>query len=205
MSDDTTESSCPFGLSMEKYWNRLSSEERQMKLDKEALYSLVIQPSALQTAKITPGDHVIDAFCGAGGSAIGFARRGKTVTAIELNQGRLAMARYNAELFGVADKITFIHGDSLDLIPRLEGDTIFLAPPWGGPEYTKRPLFTMECFSPNGDQVMSISLRCERNVVMQIPRNFDFNEFKRFGVGVSIIEDRVDDELLSYTAVVERK
>lgn len=205
MRDCTPSSTCPFGPSMEKYWNRLSPEERQMRLDKEALYSLVIQPSALQTATITPGNHVIDAFCGAGGSAIGFARQGKTVTAIELNQDRLAMARYNAQLFGVADKITFLQGDSLELIPRLDGDTIFLAPPWGGPEYTKRPLFTLECFSPDGDQIMNISLRCGKNVVMQLPRNFDFNEFKRLEVGVSITEDRVNGELLSYTAVVQKK
>lgn len=173
-----------------------------MNLDVEALYSLVIQASALRTANITPGEHIVDAFCGAGGSAIGFARAGKSVTAIELNPTRLEMARRNAALFGVSDRITFIGGDSLELLPKLEGDTFFLAPPWGGPEYTKRPLFTLECFSPDGNQLMNIALRCRKHVCMQLPRNFDFNEFKRFEIGVSISEDRINGELLSYTAII---
>jgi hypothetical protein len=40
---------------------------------------------------------------------------------------------------------------------------------------------------------------------MQLPRNFDFNELKRFELGVSITEDRFNGELLSYTAVVQKK
>lgn len=57
---------CPLGPSLQKYWDRLSPQERRMQLDAEALYSLIIQPLALQTASITPGDQVIDALCKAG-------------------------------------------------------------------------------------------------------------------------------------------
>lgn len=197
-------SDCPLGPSMQKYWDRLSPQEKQMQLDKEALYSLVIQPAALRTAALTPGDHVIDLFCGAGGSAIGFARSGKRVTAIELNPERLEMARHNAKLFGVQDHIEFINDDSVKLFPSLRADSVFLSPPWGGPEYTKRPLFTFECFQPDGNLLMNLALRSADTIVMQLPRNFDFNEFKRFGVAVSISEDRVQGELLSYTAVIRK-
>jgi trimethylguanosine synthase len=145
---------------MEKYWARLSPEEKCMRLDKEALYSLVVQPVALRTAAITPGQHVVDAFCGAGGSAIGFALAGKSVTAIEMNPERLEMARYNANLFGVSDRITFIEGDSLEILPTLDLSTVFLAPPWGGPEYTQRQLFTLDAFSPNGHGLLNLALKC---------------------------------------------
>ena len=195
-------SECPFGPSMQKYWDRLSPQEREMKLDREALYSLIIQPAALQTAARTPGEHVIDAFCGAGGSAIGFARSGKRVTAIELNRERLEMARYNAELFGVAHRITFIEGDSLVILPQLTDGTAFLAPPWGGPEYTKRPLFTLECFNPHGYELLRLALAVSKTVVMQLPRNFDLNEFKGLRADLSVFEDRFNGELLSYTATV---
>ena len=47
---------------------------------------------------------MIDAGCGAGGNAIGFARGGARVTAIEQDVQRLAMARHNAEVYGVADQ-----------------------------------------------------------------------------------------------------
>lgn len=51
---------------------------------------------------------------------------------------------------------------------------------------------------------MNLALRSADTIVMQLPRNFDFNEFKRFGVAVSISEDRVQGELLSYTAVIRK-
>lgn len=194
---------CPLGANLQKYWDRLSPLERQMRLDAEALYSLVVQDAAIQTAKLSPGAHVLDPFCGAGGSAIGFARAGKVVTAVELNPERLAMAKYNAALFGVQDKINFIEGNALDLIPRVDADTIFLSPPWGGPDYTKRPLFTFECFNPNGNELMNLALRSGKDIVLQLPRNFDFNEFKHFERSVSISEDRLGGHLLSYTAVVK--
>ena len=170
-----------------------------MKLDAEALYSLVIQEPGLRVAERTPGQHVIDAFCGAGGSAIAFARAGKQVTAIELDATRLECARFNAELFGVADRIHFLCADSLTLLPVLEADTIYLAPPWGGPQYANKPLFSLDCFSPNGKDLLDISLRPGRNVLMQVPRNFDLDELKAFGRSFELHEDRLGDELLSYT------
>ena len=199
----TTMSNCPFGPAMEKYWARLSPEEKQMRLDREALYSLVVQPAALRTASITPGQHVVDAFCGAGGSTIGFARAGKRVTAIEMNPERLEMARYNADLFGVSDRITFLQGDSLEILPRLAPSTVFLAPPWGGPEYAQQELFTLDAFSPNGHVLLNLALTCGESVVMQLPRNFDLNQFKPFRVEVTLSEDLLNGELLSYTAVLQ--
>lgn len=196
------EAPCPFGASLQRYWNRLSEQERRMKLDVQALYSLVIQEMAAHTAAVTPGDVVVDAFCGAGGSAIGFARAGKRVTAIELDGDRLEMARYNAALFGVADRITFIEGDAVRLLPTLKADTVYLAPPWGGPDYTKLSLFTFDHFEPNGNRLMELALQHFTHVALQVPKNFDLNECKRYRSGASIYEDRWNDELLSYTVVM---
>ena len=150
------ETVCPFGSELQKYWDRLSPLERQMELDAEALYSLIVQEAALRTAAVTPGNHIIDAFAGAGGSAIGFARSGKKVTAVELHPHRLEMAKRNAALFQVADRIDFILGDALVLLPNLPGDTVFLSPPWGGPGYSKRPLFN----SVRPADKMEVRLRC---------------------------------------------
>ena len=61
---------------------------------------------------------------------------------------RLALARHNAQIYGVADRIEFILSDyvsftdaylslpphSLDEAPR-KIDVVFLSPPWGGPSY----------------------------------------------------------------------
>lgn len=47
------------------------------------------------------------------------------------------MARHNAAIYGVADRIEFIVGDFLTLADSLKADIIFLSPPWGGPQYLK--------------------------------------------------------------------
>jgi RNA cap guanine-N2 methyltransferase len=43
------------------------------------------------------------------------------------------MAKRNAEVYGVTDKIVFVLGDIFDLAPMLRVDVVFLSPPWGGP------------------------------------------------------------------------
>lgn len=78
------------------------------------------------------GATVIDACCGCGGNAIGFARAGARVTAIERDAERLALARHNARAYGVSERITFVHGDALERLPSLAADLLFLDPPWGG-------------------------------------------------------------------------
>lgn len=175
-----------------------------MSLDEEGLYSLVVEPVALRTASITPGQHVIDAFCGAGGSAIGFARSGKRVTAIELCPHRLDMARHNAALFGVADRIEFVLGDAISLVPTIVADALYLAPPWGGPAYTRRDRFTLDCFAPDGHAILAAAAATSRPVVMQVPRTFDLGELERMGLAFSAFEDRLDGELLSLTLVLPR-
>ena len=45
------------------------------------------------------GRSVVDACCGSGGNALGFARAGSPVTAIELAPERLAEAQHNARVY----------------------------------------------------------------------------------------------------------
>lgn len=66
------------------------------------------------------------------------------VIALDTNPTRLALARHNATLYGVADRIEFILADYLTfarsyLTPHFPKkrkiDVVFLSPPWGGPSY----------------------------------------------------------------------
>ena len=77
------------------------------------------------------GLRVIDACAGAGGNAIGFARAGCSVLAIELEPARLAMAKHNAKLYGVGDRIEFVQGDATRIVPERQADLLFIDPPWG--------------------------------------------------------------------------
>lgn len=70
------------------------------------------------------------------------------VIALDISPVRLACAKRNAEIYGVADRITFILGDwvtwSKDYVKRKaagqvaaedEVEVVFLSPPWGGIDY----------------------------------------------------------------------
>ena len=80
---------------------------------------------------------MVDAFCGVGSNAIQFAytcERGKNyiklhvhkmcvyivVIAIDIDPVKIACARHNAEIYGVADRIEFILGDYFDIMPHLK-------------------------------------------------------------------------------------
>jgi 16S rRNA A1518/A1519 N6-dimethyltransferase RsmA/KsgA/DIM1 with predicted DNA glycosylase/AP lyase activity len=98
-----------------------------------------------------PGRPIIfDVMCGVGGNTIAFALSGKwkRVYAIERDEATLRCAQHNAEIYGVADRITWLKGDCLKLLG-LDGaemdeqarsfnalasklGVIFASPPWGG-------------------------------------------------------------------------
>jgi SAM-dependent methyltransferase len=104
---------------------------RSTRLDDEARKSLTPEALALALGERARDLRVIDACAGAGGNAIGFARTGCTVVAIEINESRLAMARHNAKLYGVADRIEFVAGDACSILPERDADLLFIDPPWG--------------------------------------------------------------------------
>ncbi len=101
------------------------------RLDEQAKRSLTPEALALQLGQRATGLRVIDACCGAGGNAIGFARAGCDVVAIELDCARLAMAKHNASVYGVGERIEFIAGDACEIVPRLKAELLFVDPPWG--------------------------------------------------------------------------
>lgn len=59
------------------------------------------------------------------------------VIAIDIDPVKVEMAKHNAAVYGVADKIQFIVGDFFEIGPTLSADMVFLSPPWGGPKYSE--------------------------------------------------------------------
>jgi hypothetical protein len=108
-------------------------ERAGVRLDDEGRWSLTPEQLALRLARTAARTPIVDAGCGAGGNAIAFARAGSRVVAIEADAGRLALARHNAKIYQVDDRIHFIHGDALTVArEHAERDAIlFIDPPWG--------------------------------------------------------------------------
>lgn len=142
---------------------------RGTQLDAEGRMSLTPEGLALQLGERAKGLRVIDAFAGCGGNAIGFARAGCRVTAIELDATRLAMARHNAAIHGVADRIEFLAGDARDLVAGREADLLFLDPPWGG-RYSKERT-TLDDLTPCAE-MLRLPNRPARTWI-KVPPSFD--------------------------------
>ncbi|KAI6041491.1 Tgs1 protein [Pisolithus marmoratus] len=131
-------------------------------LDEEGWYSVTPERIASQIAERCRCDVILDAFCGVGGNAIAFAKTCHRVIAMDNSPTRLALARHNAIIYGVADRIEFVLADYIafarSYLARWEAtaairpigpganakrrpiDIVFLSPPWGGPEYISRQL-----------------------------------------------------------------
>ncbi|KAI6126833.1 Tgs1 protein [Pisolithus sp. B1] len=131
-------------------------------LDEEGWYSVTPECIASQIAERCRCDVILDAFCGVGGNAIAFAKTCHRVIAMDNSPTRLALARHNATIYGVADRIEFVLADYITFahsyLARWEAtatshpidpgadskrrsiDVVFLSPPWGGPEYISRQL-----------------------------------------------------------------
>ncbi|KAJ7113671.1 Tgs1 protein [Mycena crocata] len=114
-------------------------------LDEEGWYSITPELVADRIAERCRCDTILDAFCGVGGNAIAFAKTCERVIALDISPTRLALARHNAQIYGVADRIEFILMDYISFAnsylsirnnaaPR-KIDVVFLSPPWGGPGY----------------------------------------------------------------------
>ncbi|GAA5964248.1 hypothetical protein JCM3765_002784 [Sporobolomyces pararoseus] len=137
---------------LEKYWAQryrlFSRFDEGCEMDREGWYSVTPENIAVQIAERCRSGVIVDAFCGVGGNAISFAFTCERVIAFDTSKVRLACAKRNAEIYGVADRITFIHADwvtwTKEYIKQKERgevekadeiEVIFLSPPWGGINY----------------------------------------------------------------------
>lgn len=57
--------------------------------------------------------------------------------AIDIDPEKIRLAKHNADIYEVGDRIEFIVGDYTQLYQKLKADVVFLSPPWGGPKYIK--------------------------------------------------------------------
>ncbi|KAJ2689336.1 Trimethylguanosine synthase [Coemansia spiralis] len=186
----------PAGL--EKYWrqryNFFWRFDEGIAIDEEGWYSVTPEAIAEDTAERVAQLHnqrklpgrkqrratdfgricIVEAFCGVGGNAIKFAEWCEHVIAIDIDPGRLEMARHNAEIYGVADRIEFVLGDFYQLAPMLKADVVFMSPPWGGPEYLGADVFNLDTMPFHSAQEWLDRARMvSKNIVYFMPKNCD--------------------------------
>lgn len=85
------------------------------------------------------GRKVLEIGCGLGTDTVNFARHGALVTAVDLSDASLAVARRRAEVFGLTDRIQFFHGNSEELSTFLPAQTFDLVYSFGVIHHTPHP------------------------------------------------------------------
>ncbi|KAL7245206.1 hypothetical protein ACSBR2_000516 [Camellia fascicularis] len=180
-----------FSPSIGKYWCQryllFSKFDDGIKMDEEGWFSVTPEPVARHHAFRCGTGIIIDCFTGVGGNAIQFAQRSKHVIAIDIDPKKIDYAQHNAAIYGVDDRIEFIRGDSFLLAPRLKADTVFLSPPWGGPDYTKVMTYDMKTMLKphDGHVLFNVARGIASKVVMFLPRNVDFNQLAELSLSAN--------------------
>uniref|UniRef100_A0A4W6C4E4 Trimethylguanosine synthase n=1 Tax=Lates calcarifer TaxID=8187 RepID=A0A4W6C4E4_LATCA len=206
-----------------KYWAQryrlFSRFDEGIRLDREGWFSVTPERIAEHIAlrlghSFCDSQLVIDAFCGVGGNAIQFALTGQRVLAIDIDPVRLNLARHNATVYGVADRIEFLQGDFLQLAPRLRGDVVFLSPPWGGPDYLTAEVFDIRTMmEPDGYpllqkqwstfEIFRLAKLISNNIVYFLPRNADMDQVASLagpGGKVEVEQNFLNNKLKTVTA-----
>eukprot|EP01128_Nolandella_sp_AFSM9_P002715 TRINITY_DN1309_c0_g1_i1.p1 TRINITY_DN1309_c0_g1~~TRINITY_DN1309_c0_g1_i1.p1 ORF type:complete len:245 (+),score=40.11 TRINITY_DN1309_c0_g1_i1:60-737(+) len=168
-----------------KYWYQryhyFSKFDEGIQLDREGWFSVSPEALAAHTAdrmlkKLGPDAVIVDAMSGCGGNTIQFAVRFHKVIAIDTSLERLNMARHNAKIYGVEDRIQYIHGDFMKLAETLVADAVFLSPPWGGPGYLSVDQFWLDSMVPDGVDLFRASAKISPNIAYYLPRNVEVGQ-----------------------------
>ncbi|KAF7830619.1 Trimethylguanosine synthase [Senna tora] len=165
-----------------KYWcqrySLFSRFDHGIKMDEEGWFSVTPEAIARHHALQCASGIIVDCFTGVGGNAIQFAQWCRHVIAIDIDPRKIDYARHNAAIYGVDDQIDFIVGDFFHLAPNLKADTVFLSPPWGGPDYAKVVTYDMKTMlkPQDGYFLFNVAKEIASRVVMFLPRNTNLNQ-----------------------------
>ncbi|KAL0438733.1 UNVERIFIED_CONTAM: Trimethylguanosine synthase [Sesamum latifolium] len=177
--------------SISKYWCQryllFSRFDYGIKMDEEGWFSVTPEPIAKHHAARCGNGAIVDFFTGAGGNAIQFGQWSKHVIAIDIDPKKIDYARHNAAIYGVEDNIDFVKGDSFSLAPTLKADTVFMSPPWGGPDYSKVKRFDISTMLKphDGQFLFDTGKRIAPKIVMFLPRNVDINQLAELSLSAT--------------------
>ncbi|ORX48400.1 S-adenosyl-L-methionine-dependent methyltransferase [Piromyces finnis] len=196
---------------IKKYWHQryslFSKFDDGIMLDEESWFSVTHEKIAQHIAKRCKCNVIVDGFCGAGGNSIQFAKYCEKVISIDIDPVKIECARNNAKIYGVEDKIEFINGNFLELIPSLKEkyspDVIFISPPWGGPSYLKMDYYDLCYVQPiDGVELFNMVKSVTNNIAYYLPRNCDYDQIRLLadpGQVCELEQEYLNDKMRSFT------
>ncbi|KAF4533996.1 RNA cap guanine-N2 methyltransferase [Lasiodiplodia theobromae] len=183
---------------IQKYWDQRYDiwykYDEGVWMTDDAWFGVTPEPVACriaeQVASAAPASKtaIIDAFAGAGGNAIAFARSGRweRIFAFEKDPDVLKCAKHNAEVYGVANKIWWVEGDCFEIMKKRfpsfdESMVVFASPPWGGPTYRGDNVFSLKTMQPyNLNKLYKSFTKVAKEVVLYLPRTSDLNQLAKY-------------------------
>jgi trimethylguanosine synthase len=99
-----------------------------------------------------------------------------------LDSKKIALAKKNAEVYGVAHRIHFKGGNSFLVAANLKVDAVVASPPWGGSGYERRAKFDARDLCGRETDGMAAFIRMARavapKVVLHVPKNIDKSQVR---------------------------
>jgi len=205
----------------EKYWSQRhrlwSKYDDGIQMDDQSWYSVSPEAIAQHIARkaaegirrsrgpgAAPPTLIIDAFCGAGGNAIQFAKYFDRVIAIDIDSTKIELAKKNAAVYGVASKIEFLTRDFFEAVKTgLRADAIFLAPPWGGPLYHYSAYYDLNDTLPSTPDILKAAGTITQNIILYMPRHVRVEQLTRMaklGQCCEVEHNFINDKCKSCTA-----
>ncbi|KAI5866962.1 RNA cap guanine-N2 methyltransferase-domain-containing protein [Durotheca rogersii] len=206
---------------LQKYWQQRYTifpyYNDGIYMTEAAWYGVTPEPVATRIAHdlasvVSPSKAtVVDLFGGVGANAISLALatcedgetpRWSKVIAIELDAPTLACAQHNASLYGVAEDIVWVLGDSFKYLqlllndpdklgPELRVDTastvLFASPPWGGPGYKTDEIFDLNTMEPYNLTQLHRAYRAMDHA-LYLPRTSDLRQIAKLAPAGTKIE-----------------
>lgn len=94
--------------------------------------------------------------------------------AVDIDPRKIELAKHNALIYGVYEKIEFIVGDFFKLEDKIRGDVIVTSPPWGGPSYSRQSIIGPSTILL--DKIMKVGKKMAPKMLLHLPKNVDKNE-----------------------------
>ncbi|KAI9868696.1 MAG: Trimethylguanosine synthase [Trichoglossum hirsutum] len=191
---------------IQRYWHQrhsiFSRYDEGIWMTDDSWFGTTPEPVANKIAEHlshAEGNTIIDAFAGAGGNTIAFAKldRWEKIIAIEKDPEAIACAKHNAEIYGVGDRIQWINGDCFEVLQNQTYSffefkrpcVIFASPPWGGPGYRSDEIFDLSTMHPYSvNEIHDAIAKISPDIAMYLPRTSDLRQLARYASGGRKIE-----------------
>ena len=119
---------------------------------------------------------ITDGTASVGGNTISFSKFFKSVNSIEMSKIHSDILKNNIDVYNLKN-INIINGDSLEEIPKLKQDIVFLDAPWSGVKYKKQKNLKLYMSGKILNAIVNDFFNYSTTIVLKVPYNFDYGHF----------------------------